>query len=506
MSIVNHDGAAPSEHEDNSVLRDVLDELDRERTQRAELEAKVRLLLQNESKHDHTRSREPKRDVSRKDLIALQTEKDGLVELLDAILGDKPAFHAAAKSSSLPLHAVRLLEIMPWDPRARQHALGTEELYEWQFFQKNQWVQNIRQFPPFFRHLPVIEPKRGQEQDVKKKGIFGDLKSPPKHVVLTDAKLTHVVNIDKGYPLPNDDGVTWEWVAGWRVDRHVTVLEQQRAMDCDDKGWTYARVPQDFATRELCWDTATGEDSIVIRPYRRRKWTRPRFLVSYPNASQRTLEYLRLLGENMRLSVSVTKLSDQLVETKTALTETEQRLLESKEESRAELERMRTKLRDADALFDALELGLKREEAQKDDASPKTTFQHVDYLRKHGEEKIQKIWKSSARNADSTGVERDAEGDLGFDWKRFGHSTGSIIEHIKNSPTLLEHIKNSPGLLARRKVSLDDEIKSTEESHSASKEREAQEQPLLLSPSDLSGRDRGESFSLNEQDSNIDNH
>jgi hypothetical protein len=479
-----------SEHEEDGVLRDVLDELDRERSQRAELEAKVRLLLQNqEEKKESPSSRKQKGDVSKKDWIALQTEKDGLVELLDAILGDKPAFLAASKLSSLPLHAVRLLEIMPWDPRARQHAIGMEELYEWQFFHKNVWVQNIRQFPFFFRHLPIVQPKPGQEEHVRKKGIFGDLTAPPKHVVLTDAKLTHVVNIDKGCPLPDDD-VTWEWVAGWRVDRHVAVTENKRTMDCDDQGWSYAREPKDFHTRELCWDSATGENRDVIRPYKRRKWTRPRVLVSYPYASQRTLEYLRLLGENMRLGVSVTKLSDQLVETKTALTETEERFLVTKEESRAELENMRTKLKDTEALFDDLELGLKHQEGRNDD-SFKTKFLHVDNLRKEQAEKIQKLFRASSWNGsktddDTMGVHDD--GDHGFDWKRIGRGTGS----------LLENIKNSPGLLARRKTSHDDGIRSTQ--LSGAKERQAQDQPLLLQPVD---RDNGEKVSLNEKDQDI---
>lgn len=493
MSTLNQNGAGPRQREDDSVLRDVLDELDRERSQRAELEAKVRLLLRNgEEEEKEKRRPSPRKQnggVSKKDWIALQTERDGLVELLDAILDEKPAFHAAGKSSSLPLHAVRLLEIMPWDLRARQHAIGTEELYEWQFFHKNVWVQNIRHFPPVFRHLPIIQPKPGQEEHSPKKGIFGDLTSPPKHVVLTDAELSHVVNIDKGYPLPEDD-VTWEWVAGWRVDRHVTVKEKQRTMDCDDHGWSYARDPKDFQTRELCWDSAAGENGEVIRPYRRRKWSRPRVLSSYPYASQRTLEYLRLLGENMRLGVSVIKLSDQLVETKTALTETEGRLLVTKEESRVELENMRTKLRDTEALFDELELGLKHQDGQNDE-SLTTKFLHVDNLRKEQAEKIQKLfrassWNGSKTHGDSMGV--NDEGDHGFGWKRIGRGTG----------TLLENIKNSPGLLARRKASHDDGIRSI--NLSGAKDREAMKQPLLLQPVDRAGGDNGEQVSLNEQD------
>lgn len=406
--------------EEVSVLRDVLDELDRERSQRAELEAKVRALLQGE---DEKPASKDSGGISRKDWIALKTEKDGLVELLDKLLSDTPAFQAANTTTSLPLHALRLLEIMPWDSRARQHAIGREELYEWQFYQKQkkQWVQNIRQFPPHFRSLPVIQPKPGQETDVKRKGLFGDIKYPPKHVVLTNAKLSCVVNIDKGYPLP-DDGTTWEWVAGWRVDRHVEAVEKERSMDCDDQGWSYAVKPNDFSVRELCWDGATDEKGNLIRPFRRRRWTRRRVLVSYPNASQPTLEYLALLAENMRLGVSVTKLSDQLVETKTALTEKEAALLETKEEKRQEEEQLKTRIKKAEELLNELGLGQEIGVDKKDSAS---LLLRADSLRKEQAEKIQKVWRQSSWHGSSREDENDGtdkatgmDTDQRFDWKR----------------------------------------------------------------------------------------
>jgi len=435
------------EEEDISVLRDVLDELDRERSQRAELEAKVRTLLQGD---DEKPAFKESAKISRKDFMALKTEKEGLLELLDALLSDTPAFQAANKTTSLPLHALRLLEIMPWDSRARQHAIGKEELYEWQFFQKqkkqSQWVQHIRQFPPHFRSLPVIQPKPGQETDLKRKGIFGDITYPPKHVVLTDAKLSYVVNIDKGYPLP-DDGTSWEWVAGWRVDKHVETSEKERSMDCDDQGWSYAVKPSDFSVRELCWDNAADEKGNVVRPFRRRKWTRRRVLVSYPNASQPTLEYLRLLAENMRLGVSVTKLSDQLVETKTALTEKEAVLLETKEEARVEQDRLTTRIKKAEELLDELGLGPETEPDKKDNAS---LMVRADSFRKEHSEKIQKVWRQSSWNGsnkeeDNDGADKAMDIDQRFDWKR-----------IARGPF-------SPNLLPGRKPSRDDTIISLEE-------------------------------------------
>ena len=455
--------SASNPEEDDSVLRDVLEELDRERSQRAELEAKVRVLLQGDSKKNHKAS--SKDIVSRKDWIALKTEKDGLVELLDALLSETPAFQAAKKTTSLPMHALRLLEIMPWDSRARQHAIGKEELYEWQVFQKqkNQWVQHIRQFPPLFRNLPVVQPNPGQETDVKRKGIFGDIIYPPKHVVLTDAKLSYVVNIDKGYPLP-DDGTTWEWVAGWRVDRHVQVLEKERSMDCDDQGWSYALNPTDFGVRELCWDGATDDNGDVIRPYRRRSWTRRRVLVSYPNASQPTLEYLQLLGENMRLAVSVTKLSDQLVTTKTALTEKEAELLETKEEKKVDAERFKKRIEKAEELLNELGICVESEGDKKEDAS---LLLKVDSLRKEQAEKIQNVWRSSSWNGsnskeDDINVSGKAmESDQRFDWKRI--SRGGFM---------------SPSLLPGRRTPRDDTIillEEPEEQHAKQGEENTRE-------------------------------
>jgi hypothetical protein len=406
---------------DEGVLSDVLDQLDRERSQRAELEAKVRELVQNEK--DSKPGAKGNGEISRKQFIALETEKEGLEELLDALLSDTPAFQAANKTTSLPLHALRLLEIMPWDSRSRQHAIGKEELYEWQFYQqqKKQWIQQIRQFPSQFRNLPIIQPKPGEEADFKRKGIFGDVTYPPKHVVLTDAKLSYVVNIDKGYPLP-DDGTEWQWVSGWRVDKHVEVLEKERRMDCDGQGWSYAIKPSDFSVRELCWDSAADEKGTVLRPYRRRRWTRRRVLVSYPNASQPTLEYLRLLAENMRLGVNMTKLSDQLVETKTSLTEREAELLETKERNRIEEKRLKTRLKKAEDLLNEIGLGQDLEADKKDNDG--SLLVRAECLRKEQTEKIQKVfrqssWHGSSREDEEVdGTVKAVETDQRFDWKR----------------------------------------------------------------------------------------
>ena len=81
------------------------------------------------------------------------------------------------------------------------------------------------------------------------------------------------------------------------------------------------------------------------RPFRRRRWARQRALRSYPYASNNTLQFLRILAENARLSVTVTKLTDQLVETKNKLTENEDALISSKDKHRIEVESLKKELK-----------------------------------------------------------------------------------------------------------------------------------------------------------------
>ena len=128
-------------HEDEGVLKDVLDELDRERAERAELEASVRTLQLEVQKYkaaaEQPQQKEPTKDSSaaqaidkqqytKYEYLVLQTEKDGYLELIDAILKERPAFShpqmsessssSSSKNSrssshqSMPMHVLRLLE------------------------------------------------------------------------------------------------------------------------------------------------------------------------------------------------------------------------------------------------------------------------------------------------------------------------------------------------------------------------------------------------------------
>ena len=216
-------------------------------------------------------------------------------------------------------------------------------MYEWQVYKGNSWTGNIWNFPPSFRKLPIVQPKQGQSlEDARSRQLFPE--SPPKQTVLTDAAVTKVFKMDKGYSLPESGGI-WEWVSGWRVDKHVSSDEssQRRRVDCDEEGWSYAQAVEHFITSpaDLCFDNEHSSNDAAPRHFRRRRWSRQRALKSYPNASNSTLHFLRILAENARLSIMVTKLTDQLVATKSKLTETEDLFAKCKEKQVLEMESLK---------------------------------------------------------------------------------------------------------------------------------------------------------------------
>jgi hypothetical protein len=438
--------------EEEGVLRDILEELDRERTKRAELEAQIRVLtdsiknLQDDDEvkpakvvsvsytnaaslqrqHQLDASKEELEDTtdadadaaaSRHKLIALEAQVQGLHQLVDALTSGKPALSResswsandgdgastaagiAASVASLPLHTLRLLEIIPWE--AHEHIFGTEVLYEWQFMvdaDRHTWQSQLKHFP-FATNLPVVAPESVSvstatadgsnplktsrsskdrslleflagassatstskgDPPVRNKGLLG---------TFTDEHLSCTYNLEAGYALPSEG--TWEWIGGWRVVvKKRTALSSATApskaaiddratthLDCDAEGWSYASDPLHFShSPELVWDSPfdhqhqltisndghAGLDfepandrpkaDAPVRKFRRRKWIRRRMLVDYPFRSERTKQYLKILRENARLSVSLDKVSTQLVETKTRLTETEAELMKTKSE------------------------------------------------------------------------------------------------------------------------------------------------------------------------------
>jgi len=346
------------------VLCDILEELDLERTKRDALKTEIENLkekqdLRNKSKVE--KNKQSNNEVSEQEIIALtamRTERDGFKEIVGALTESNKAISVSMvnrdkKEKSLPVQVVRMLEVMPYDPRAIHCAKAKEEVYEWQVHKSGKWQHSLRNFPPVMKKLPIVQPRDGSAmEDSESRQLFPEI--PPKQCVLTNDSMTKILNLDKGYSLPQNGG-TWEWVSGWLVDKHAIEESSQGTskrskIDCDAEGWSYAEEPHHFITSpaELCWDEPVAiRNNNVKRPYRRRRWTRQRALRSYPHASQTTMQYLRLLSENSRLSVTNTKLSDQLVETKTKLTEVEAALVSTKESATKEcvdIERAKTKV------------------------------------------------------------------------------------------------------------------------------------------------------------------
>ena len=315
------------EAQEEGVLMDILQELDKERNQRAELQAKIRELEQQGLPRQNSSAGHPRSTGSittggitatnsGNTYLALKAERDGYLELVEALTQGRPAF---SKQQTLPLHVVRLLEVVPWDPRARQHFFGEEELWEWQILGADKtWQARLRFFPTIFKMLPVVVPQPG-----KTVGEAPTSSSPPKQCVLTNLQVTHILNVDKGYPLPQDGG-DWVWVGGWRIEKHP---------DADEEGWSYSNdlnLTLDSSYYGEFRPPQRGTPNLVKR---RRKWTRTRVLVDYPQASAMTKEYLKLVAEKASLDVSATKLSSQLVETKMNLTKLEADHLTLKEET-----------------------------------------------------------------------------------------------------------------------------------------------------------------------------
>jgi len=400
--------ASPNQEE--GLLRDVLDELDRERSKRAEIEAQTRSLgdelarlkreLDERQKIEDEKRKQEELDkqkqagensaeVSRREYLSMKAQVEGYQQLVNALTSSRPAI--SVRSSQIPIHVLRLLEVMPWDPAAQEYIHFQESLFEWQIYdaRERKWQTNLRYFPILFKSLPVVKPKAqgdsaqedaaakhqsdggsaNRQQSAKDRsqlllflagaataGDGSKAPAPPSNQgTLTDERLSKLYNIECGFPLPENRG-TWQWIGGWRVDKQHPLTasgaiapicttgestDDDSSSCCDDSGWTYAREAQHFilGARSLLFNSPgtdgssgnkNGDKSPPSRKIRRRKWVRRRMLVDYPYASERTTQYLKLLADNARLSVAVNKVSDQLVETKIALTETEEELFKAR--------------------------------------------------------------------------------------------------------------------------------------------------------------------------------
>jgi hypothetical protein len=362
-----------------------------------------------------------------------------------------------------------LLEILPWDPRAQEHAFGVEEVYEWQIWKQNVWHAHIRHFPNEFQVLPVKKPN---EEPQQQRRFLLDGSAPPQHTVLTNKSLTLLYKISNdnngtdggGYPLPHDGG-TWQWIGGWQIDRHVTVSDptslKEITLDCDAQGWTFAKEARHFLTHpsQCCYDNMdrllANYKSPTATFFRRRKWVRRRALVRYPHASEATLQFLNLLAENAKLNMSMTKLSDQLVETKTKLTEAEATLIATKEDLTHHAQMLETELKQREELVRVLQSSFIASDDVETDSLNKKQKDQLQSIRAHLQKIVPPVTNSvtAARGDDAsktgetaTGLNPAATSDTttasvsssttpattpskSFDWSKLGR--GAILDKMK---------------------------------------------------------------------------
>lgn len=303
------------------LLRSTLEKLDRERTRRMQLEEEVKALQasctesQEEpsppstpSKNPRYSSSSPQQCTSILAATALENELDEYRQIVNAIFHEKPAIAAAMRVSeqrrlavrigrsapvpiqnSLPVHVIQLLEVMPWDPKVQEYAVGTEEIYEWQVYyeDENVWSVDMQLFPAFFGALPLIATQVSQATGAttpanariaflngknKSKIVTNQLSSelcggssflvaPPDPSILTNSDLSRRLASSEAVSLPQDNG-TWAWAGNWRIDKRVIVSyagknetgdaqftqreRRQTSLDSDDDGWSYAHSAGDF--------------------------------------------------------------------------------------------------------------------------------------------------------------------------------------------------------------------------------------------------------------------
>lgn len=318
---------------EEGVLRDILEELDRERTRRAELEAKIRRLERDLEKNKES----SERVISKDSFLAMEAKVSGYKDIVEALTSSRPAIAAVANSTnqqnSLPLHVVRLLETIPWDSRAKEYIFGQEDIFEWQVYDKREkiWQSQLKYFPLFFKSLPRSNAKKNREHDDERNLLLflaggREQRTDASRGVLTDEYIS--MCLDSAPELPKDGGL-WSWVSGWRVNRKAIHRLTSRVFDTDNEGWSYVALPQHFllgTPDQVFSDVGEG------RTVRRRCWSRQRILVDYPHICESTKQYLGILAENARLKVASSKISEQLVQTKVALTETEEQLVDAQEQ------------------------------------------------------------------------------------------------------------------------------------------------------------------------------
>lgn len=272
------------------------------------------------------------------EIIKISTERDGYLNLIDALTSDTDAVTLAAKNTkgTLPLHIVRFLEIMPEDDRAQDYISMHEEVHQWQAFDVRTgfWSDKKTKSSPYFRQLPIH--KMGSEAEVAKlaspvgkiQQAFDSFASSGR--VLTNHTCSHVLDLTNGYPLPEKG--TWEWISSWCL----ADSSGQPSLGIDNEGWTYsdqleALLPNDDGCRP------THDKPQPTSRFRKRIWKRSRVLISYPGISQRSRQMLKKNAHSSKLTIALSKLHDQVHDMQNTLIQKEEMFEKEKAELKAKI-------------------------------------------------------------------------------------------------------------------------------------------------------------------------
>ena len=140
-----------------SIVQDIHIEID-EKAKQSKVEKRkgdrqqdMKLKFQHNDDKMRSRSEQQKLiEAQQREIKSLQTERDGLTDLIHALTSNNDAIaHAKMNSENstiepqhleraLPLHAIQLLEIMPWDKHAEEFISVAEEVSDRELQQNTQ--------------------------------------------------------------------------------------------------------------------------------------------------------------------------------------------------------------------------------------------------------------------------------------------------------------------------------------------------------------------------------
>ncbi len=250
----------------------------------------------------------------------LSTERDGYLNLVDALTSDSEAITLASRKAegTLPLHIVRLLEIMPWDDRSQDYISSQEVVHQWQAFDTRTgfWSDKKIKSSPHFRNLPVEKLGGEAETTVGKiQQAFDSL--TPSGRVLTNPTCSRILDLTNGFPLPEKG--TWEWISSWSLEGRSHKLSSLT----DHEHWTYAEELETLLPNGNSSSPKSDKPHPTSR-YRTRVWKRSRVLVSYPGISQSSIQMLKMNAHNSKLSIALAKLHDQVHDMQNTMTHKEE--------------------------------------------------------------------------------------------------------------------------------------------------------------------------------------